>query len=337
MNKKEHLLVVGTGSIAKRHVRNLKLLFPEACVCCAAPRKESLSLDNVKADRLFQEITDAVSLKPKFAIVASPAPLHLNHASLLLKKDIPVLIEKPLCADFHEYTKYKSILMEKISILRVGYCMRYHPLIIKTKDLIQNKTLGKLSSSLIDVGQYLPDWREGINYKNTVSANKSLGGGVLLELSHELDYLHWFFGEFTNVSCNILNTGLLDIDVEDSIDAILSRSDNFTVNLHLDFLQRKPTRSIKLIGEKGVLICDLLENTITLHGPNNLKEILFSEPSYNTNDMYLDMLKSFTGIIPEKKDEFNEFKSSVVVMGMIDSMRQAHKMNNTVQIKSINL
>ena len=84
-------------------------------------------------------------------------------------------------------------------------------------NIINSKKIGQILHVQVDCGSYLPDWRKGTDYRESVSAKAELGGGVLLELSHELDYIRWFFGEMISISANIQNSGTLGIDVEDDI------------------------------------------------------------------------------------------------------------------------
>jgi predicted dehydrogenase len=145
---------------------------------------------------------------------------------------------------------------------------------------------------LAEVGQYLPDWRPGTDYRKGVSARKDLGGGVLLELSHEFDYLRWFFGDFEVAYCHAGSTGVLDIDVEDRADVIMAGGNDIVANLHLDFLQRKPTRTCKVIGSDGTLVWDAIGNSVALYG-HGKSELLFEDKAGDRNQMYLDLLARF--------------------------------------------
>ena len=100
------------------------------------------------------------------------------------------------------------------SKIGVAYNLRYLPSAKKVKHIISERVLGRLTNVHIECGQYLPDWRPGTDYRLGVSAQKKLGGGALLELSHELDYLLWIFGSIRSVVAKLETTGTLDIDVD---------------------------------------------------------------------------------------------------------------------------
>ncbi len=144
-----------------------------------------------------------------------------------------------------------------------------------------------------------------------------------MELSHELDYIGWFFGEFATVYCVARNTGTLDIDVEDSVDAVLTRADGLTVNLHMDFLQRYPQRTCKIIGENGTIIWSLLDNKVVKYGPGRSVIELFEDSQYDWNTMYIDELKRFDMVAAGKLPPMVTFDDAYNTLKLIDALRQS--------------
>ena len=138
---------------------------------------------------------------------------------------------------------------------------------------------------------YLPNWRK-INYRHSVSAKKNLGGGVLLELSHELDYLSLFFGSLEVIYSSINFTEELDLNVEDCADFCLKAENNFNINVHLDFLQRAPTRRCRFVGTKGALDWDLINHKVIFTSKNN-NEVVYEDKNFDINEIYLAMLRDF--------------------------------------------
>ena len=336
MKNSDCYVVVGTGSIAKRHISNLKQLFPNALIACAPSSKESKSIHQIEADKIFRDISEAIKANPICAIVASPTPLHLKNAYDFLCSDIPTLIEKPLCQNLKAFKEYKEVFERKKSIVEIGYCLRYQPAAIEFKKLIEKKNvLGEIHSVIVDVGQYLPDWRPGTDYKESVSAKESLGGGVLLELSHELDYINWLFGASDSVFCKAINTGVLSIDVEDKVDAILMRNDNFTINLHMDFLQRNPVRYCKVIGSEGNLQWDILRNRIVFKGSKEREEVLFFEEEYDRNEMYLSMLSRFSRLVKKNLKPLISLEDGLNVVNLIESMKKSSINNKVYRVDSL--
>lgn len=313
-------LVVGSGSIARRHIANLRIIAPECEVGCVSASGRNLSLDETGATIIFSSLQAAIAWTPMFAIIASPAPFHLANAAMMLECDIPVLIEKPLTDSIEKFVPVAALLDCHKHQLEVGYNLRYLSSAQKMKELVDAHAVGKISSILVDIGQYLPDWRPGTDYRSNVSARRSLGGGVLLELSHEFDYVTWLFGRFDHIYCLASNSGQLAIDVEDRADVILSRVDGVVAHFHMDFLQRKATRVCKVIGEQGNLVWNLVANSIALENHNGV-EVLFDDRGADRNEMYLEQLKHFSDVVSGQATPNVGLDDAVYVIRLIEAMR----------------
>lgn len=321
MSTPRKALVVGSGSIARRHLTNIRRLLPDAEVGCVSASGRPLTDGETVATTQMQSMAAAVAWAPDLAVVASPAPLHLDHACLLLDAGIPVLIEKPLSDSLERVRDAFPLLARHHDRIEVAYNLRFLSSARRMKTLIDEACVGRILSLRIEVGQYLPDWRPQADYRSQVSANRSLGGGVMLELSHELDYLTWLFGRFDQVFCIASNSGQLEIDVEDRADILLSR-DGLTAQVHLDFLQRHASRSCKVVGATGTLHWDLIANRISLNGPVG-EEVLFSDAVADRNDMYIEQLRGFIEVAAGRAAPRITLDDGLAVLDIIEGMRQS--------------
>ena len=332
MTDTKEVVIVGSGGIARRHIENLGALFPKININCL-PISTNSSITNFQGiSKILGSIEEASSMNPDYAIVASPASSHLNYAAEFLKKDIPVLIEKPLTTSLAEMHLFDKVLLGKSHLIEVAYCLRFLPAFIKLQEIVSDRNLiGYIYSVIVEVGQFLPDWRPNIDYKLSVSANKSLGGGVLLELSHELDYLISLFGPFTSVYCDLSNTNALEINVEDRVDAILKNND-FVVNIHMDFLQRFPSRTCKIIGKKGSVVWNIIDNKILFEQSDGKVDIIYEDLKYDKNKMYLDMLSRFDRFSKQEVEPFIDIAQSSNVIKAIDAMRKSSDCSKLVKV-----
>jgi predicted dehydrogenase len=325
--------VIGTGSIAKRHIRNLRSLYPKANIVCVSSSGRKITASDVGATSTSNSIEDAILKKPDFAIIASPSNFHLIHASKFIILKIPILIEKPISANYAELSKFK--FDRKKDKIAVGYNLRFMPSAKSVKQIIESNALGKISTVSAEVGQYLPDWRPGSDYRKGVSAQKKLGGGALLELSHELDYLNWLFGRFTEVFAITSNSKILEIDVEDNVDALMTNKNGTIFHLHLDFLQRSPCRYFKAVGEKGTLTWNLLNNEVSFHECQGTSKVIYSNPYYDWNEMYLDQLRTFELFTKGQADFESGINSSIEVMRLIEAIRLSNSQRSWVNLEEI--
>lgn len=326
----QRALVVGSGSIAKRHIKNLRCLFPEMEIVCVSASGRTLVPSEVGASTVRESIEEVLEEHLDFAIVASPASLHLANTHQIASANIPVLVEKPLCQDLSELEKYD--FSNPLYRIGVAYNLRYMPSATIVKNKISERVLGNILNVNIECGQYLPDWRPGTDYRRGVSAQRKLGGGALLELSHELDYLLWIFGEVSSVSAKVENTRTLEIDADDNVNALLKSKTGFLIQLHLDFLQRRPRRILRVVCENGNLVWNLLTNTVSLEGINDASQILYSDPSYDRNEMYIHQLKDFVAFANDQSEFRSTISSAKRVIKLIAAMRRSSDRNRWIEV-----
>lgn len=215
----------------------------------------------------------------------------------------------------------------------VAYNLRFMPAAKVVREIIRSGKLGKITTVFSEVGQYLPDWRPKCDYRKGVSARKKLGGGSLLELSHELDYLNWFFGPFAQVCSVMRSSQLLDIDVEDTVDAILENKSGIIFHLHLDFLQRNASRSCRAVGENGTLIWNLMSNEVIIQESSLKSHVLFSDSGYDRNEMYVEQLRAFVDFVESKGSFDSTLDSSIEVMRLVEAIRLSEKKRAWVRLE----
>lgn len=284
--------VVGLGSIAERHRRNIRLLWPESTIYAVSSSGRIPGEIPANCDELLTGIEELLTRSVDVAIIASPAPFHARHAVALIRAGIHTLIEKPLCTAPEDATAILQSADKPHSNVAVGYCLRFLPSALLMKTLIEERKVGQIFNVFIEVGQYLPDWRPNRHYSDTVSARAELGGGALFELSHEFDYCQWIFGELSLKHACLRSSAQLNLDVEDMADVVATLPDGALVNIHLDFLQKRAYRNCRVVGSDGVLNWDLISNTVYFTS-SDCNETLYSEADWDKNQMYTNMLAQF--------------------------------------------
>lgn len=333
MIEANRFVVVGSGSIARRHIANLKALYVDAQIGCVSASGRVISADETGADFISSDLGSAIAERPTFAVVASPAPFHLEQALELLKAGVPVLIEKPLAVSSRDVAPYCDAFQAYAGRLDIAYNLRFMPSAQKVKAMVEAQFLGRLYDISIRVGQYLPDWRPGTDYRKNVSARAELGGGVLLELSHELDYLNWIFGEFDRCTCISQHSGLLEIDVEDSVHAMLERHDGVVAHLSMNFLQRIPVRQCIVTGEQGVLVWDLLANSVSSRTVAQGEIMHFHDPAYDRNQMYKDELLHFSGVANGTSLPAVGLGPAIEVLQLVDALKLSAIQRRPIEIE----
>jgi len=315
------LAIVGLGSIGRRHLRLISEIRPDIKIIVVRSGHGSACDEEKMAVKVTDSIGDAIKEGIQAAIISSPATLHLKQSLELAKNGIHLLIEKPISHTSDRVKELLKIVNENRITTMVGYVLRYDLGAIKFKNWLDNKIKGKILHARIECGSYLPDWRPDQDYRKTVSALPELGGGVLLELSHELDYLHWFFGNPVDVQAQIRNSGTLDINVEDQADLLITSKQGYPITVQIDFNRRHIERKCKVLTTEGELIWDAVNKNVTWKGVN--KEQSKYEYNNERNSIYRKQLEVFFDCIENDNDPIVTVKDGINVISLIDAVRNA--------------
>lgn len=284
--------MVGSGSMGRRHMACIVDHFPTADVEIV-PSRSVVELEGDGCES--RPVVHGESLRaraPDAVVIASAAPHHVALASAALSHSIPVLIEKPLSDRLEGTDELRELASSSGVPALLGYCLRFSRAFQVVSDVLRGGRLGNLLSTRFDCGSYLPAWRPGTDYRSSVSARRELGGGALLELSHEIDLALCFGGAADTTTGLLRNTGLLGIDVEDTAELVLGHAEGVVGSVHLDFIRRPPTRTALLVGSEGVLLWDLLADSVVMRQHDGSSEVLMSrDTSYP--DMYEVQMRHF--------------------------------------------
>jgi predicted dehydrogenase len=267
----ERALVVGLGSIGARHLRLLREALPHADI--RVLRRSRSANGSPDADGEFDSLDAACAFAPQLAIIANPAPFHVAAASALARAGAHLLVEKPISNSVVGVPELVAQCAAQRQILQVGYNLRFLETLQRFRDEVRSGSVGTIHACRCEVGQFLPGWRPSVDYRESASARADLGGGALLELSHELDMLRWVYGEITSVGAWIGRQSALEIDVEDCVAMQLlfspakSGLPGVVAQVSLDFLRHDTTRICTAIGEKGTLRWDAVAGTVTRYDP----------------------------------------------------------------------
>ena len=210
------------------------------------------------------------------------------------------------------------------TVLLTGYNLRFLPSRQRFRDLLDEGAIGKVLSIRCEIGKYLPSWRPECDYRQGVSARHELGGGVLLEISHELDYLRWIFGEVEWVKATLSRQSSLEIDVEDTAHLTLGfveKTDGHQLigTVNLDFIRHDTTRLCTAIGENGSLRWNGLTNEVSLYetGAKEWRE-LFSHP-HQRDDSYIAEWQNFISSVTENKTPLITGEDGLKVLQIIEA------------------
>jgi len=296
-------LIIGLGSIGKRHLRNIKTIDPDGTITIWHIHTKRGEISDTSQERVVYSFEEAINPKPDVAFITSPSPAHIPIAARLARQGVDLFIEKPLSSNLSGVDELLQIQKDLGILIMVGYNLRFHPPLQILKHCIEEGKIGKITGIRAEVGQYLPEWRPGSDYRASVSARSELGGGAVLELSHELDYVRWLAGEVTTVTAQTGRVGGFEIDVEDTADIIVRFTNGALGSIHMDMVQRSPTRTCKVTGTEGTIIWDGTNDSLLLFSIEKGEwSVLHPAQMVERNLMYIFELEHFFTCIRERKE-----------------------------------
>lgn len=297
------IIVIGYGSIGKRHVANLLLIPKIQIIICT---KQKIRNPSPKRIKIFDSISKCLKEEPKVGIIANESSFHVSIAIKLAKAGIDLFIEKPLSNSLKETKELLEIIRKKKIITQMGCQFRFHKCIREIKKILSNNKIGKVISVRAECGSFLPNWHPYEDYRKSYAARTELGGGVVLTNIHEIDYLYWLLGDVKEVFSVTGKYSDLKISSNDLSIGILKFKNNTIAELHLDYFQKPDFRSCKIIGSEGTVIWDSNTNTVMLYDNKKNKWIkVLKWSKYDRNLMFKEELIHFLNCVKKRQTTIN--------------------------------
>lgn len=324
-------LVIGYGSIGKRHIENLsKFNNIQISVCTKRKKDKFLRETNCK---VFSSLDDALKDNPEFAIISNETSFHVDIAKKLSKSKINFFVEKPVSHSMNKLDSILNSVKKNNLITQVGCNYRFNPFLKEIKKLIAKGILGRIISVRAENGSYLPDWHPNENYRQSYAGRKEFGGGVVFTCIHELDYLYWLFGKISRVFSITGKYSDLKISTDDLSVITLQFSNNIIGEIHLDFYQTPSSRYLKIIGTKGTLFWDFSTKKLMFFNSETNKWIVkLYLKNYNNNDMYVEELKHFINCVKNNKETMNPISMGVEILKIALYVKKSSEIRKMVCI-----
>lgn len=286
------IIVIGAGSIGRRHAANLASLNADVSVFDV----NQDALRTICSENSWNPVSDLDSCLEKqhfdAAIICTPNHLHIPCAQKALDAGLHIFVEKPLSHNLEGVDSLIESCRKKGMIGMAGFNLRFEPGLQYIKNRVDPS---RIAFAHIEFGSYLPSWRPGTDYTKGYSANKSMGGGIILDDVHEIDYACWLFGYPGSVRSAAGTYGDLTIDVEDVADIHLSYPDKI-VTIHMDYLQRRYTRRCKICFRDGYSMEWVYGDRVTESSDDGEKTYSYRD-NFTANDMYLNEMRYFLSCI----------------------------------------
>jgi len=323
----EAFLVAGCGSIGLRHIRNLFSLGISP-VLAWDPSGAARAFAEEAGARVVESLGVGLAEEPRAVLVCTPPHQHVQAATESVDAGAHVFVEKPIS---HVLDGVDGLLAgaEKAGrVIMVGYNLRFHGGLQKLQSLAADGVAGDLLILRAEYGQYLPTWRPGADYRSGYITRRETGGGILLEGSHEFDYVEWLGGEIKSVSARAGMLSDLDMETEDTALALLELEGGRLAEIHVDCVQRGYSRSCKWVGSEATINWDYSRGvTVTRDGVED--EFLRIVP--DPNDMYRSEIAHFVECVRGKAEPPVDGRAARRVLEVVlAAMRSARERREVV-------
>jgi predicted dehydrogenase len=339
-------LIAGLGSIGRRHLRNL-IALGESDILLYRTHRSTLPDSDLAGFPVETDLEAALGHQPDAVIVANPTACHFEVAIPAARSGCHLLLEKPVSHNLKGIETLQEAVQQSGSRVLVGYQYRFHPGLQKVIELLREGAIGRPLTARAHWGEYLPGWHPWEDYRSSYSARSALGGGVVLTLSHPLDYLLWMFGEAERVTAYTGKLSDLELDVEDTAEIIIEFKQGPVASLHLDYIQRPSAHRLEIIGSQGTLCWDQMEGSIRLHraptDPSDSSDqwevfplALINNPEkpFERNDLFMAEMKHFLDVVNGNVASRCSLEDGIFVLEVALAAYKAAQTKHTIDLKN---
>lgn len=327
-------LMAGLGSIGRRHMRNL-IALGEKDIILYRTRKATMPEDELAGFPVENDFKEALAKhKPDAVIVANPTAYHLDIAIPAAETGCAILLEKPISHSMERLEVLQAVVKKSGSKVLVGFQFRFHPGMVRAKQLIIDGEIGRIISAHVHFGEYLPAWHPWEDYRKGYAARADMGGGVVLTQCHALDYLPWLLGKVKSVSGFVAKLSDLEVDTDDTAKISLRFASGALGSLHLDYNQQPPAHHFEIIGTQGSLKWDLADGAVQIYRAGKKEwEVYPLSAGWERNVMFMEQMKHFVAVVRGEVQPSCSLEDGFRVQRLVQAI---HESNTTQRVIDFN-
>ena len=329
---KGKFLVIGCGSIGKRHIHNLLNIGIKNIVAVDIQRDCLIDVQKEFKIDVSSRLETALDTGVKAALICTPPASHISNALLAADVGSHLFIEKPLSNSLNGVDELIRKVKKNNLVTLVGCNYRFHPGIQRVKSLLQTNEIGDVISARAHFGQSLPAWHPWEDYRNGYSAQKTLGGGVTLDRIHEFDYLCWLLNDVKEVFSFTDHLSKLEIDTEDISEVLLRFYNGAIASIHLDYIRPIYECSLDILGEEGIIQWNSQDNYIKCYTVKKMKWEIIKWEDYDENAMYIEEMRHFLRVLNGDEESINDVSNGKKTLQIALAAKDSAKKGKVIPI-----
>jgi len=337
-------LIAGLGSIGRRHFRNL-IALGEKDIVLLRTRKATLPDDELTGYPVETDLDEALEKhKPDAVIVANPTSMHLDVAIPAAQAGCHILLEKPVSHSLDRLDILQNAAQNSGSKILVGFQFRYHPTFNKARELIQSNVLGSILTVHAHWGEYLPQWHPWEDYRQSYAARADLGGGVIVTLTHPLDYLRYLLGNIESLWSFNGHISSLEVNVEDVAEIGLKFANGAVGGVHVNYFQRPPVHRLEIVGTNGTLRWDNADGILQFfrmpatfgsfsdNPPAPIMESFSPPDGFERNQLFVAQTRHFIEIVRGEKESVCTLEDGVMALRLALAAYESQEAGRIVKV-----
>ena len=326
-------LIAGLGSIGRRHMRNLVAL-GETDIVLFRTRKATMPEDELAGYPVETDLQEALAKhKPDAVIVANPTALHLDVAIPAAEAGCAILLEKPISHSTERLDQLEAAVKKSRSKVLVGFQFRFHPGMVRARQLISDGEIGRVISAHVHFGEYLPAWHPWEDYRKGYAARADMGGGVVLTQCHALDYLPWLVDRVESAWGFVGKLSDLEVDVDDTAKIGLRFQGGALGSLHLDYNQQPPAHYFEVIGTQGSLQWNLSDGATRIYRAEKKDwEVYPLAAGWERNVMFMEQMRHFVSVVRGESEPSCSLEDGVRVQKLVQAIRDSNSTGRVIEL-----
>ena len=337
-------LIAGLGSIGRRHFRNL-IALGEKDIVLLRTRKSTLSDDELKDYPVETNLQEALQkYKPDAVIVANPTSMHLDVAIPVAEAGCHILLEKPVSHSLERLDVLQKAAERSGIRILIGFQFRYHPTLNQARELIQSNALGQILTVHAHWGEYLPQWHPWEDYRQSYAARSDLGGGVIVTLTHPLDYLRYLLGEVDSLWSFNGHISPLDLDVEEVAEIGLKFTNGAVGGVHMNYFQRPAVHHLEIVGTTGTLRWDNADGVLHFYKfpasfgsysdnqPAPVVETFSPPEGFERNQLFVAQTRHFLEIVRGESEPICSLEDGIMALRLALAAKESQRTGRIITL-----